>query len=194
MGRGRQEALVELATEYVMRPALATLADETHYVPGRGHLYPRVMFVGEAPGAQEEERQQPFVGRSGQWLARMARTHGLQDVPCWWTNVVKFRPPDNRDPTQAEWAASIGPLYKEVSILRPRIIVPLGSFAVRAFLPVKAITKERGKVQTMRVRGVEVQLLPMLHPSYVLRNQAVHEPLAEQDFALLARLIKETQP
>ncbi len=140
----------------------------TQVVFGRGNPEARLMFVGEAPGAEEDKQGLPFVGKAGQLLDRILEAAGIDPNEVYITNVVKCRPPGNRTPLPDEvkictqlW------LLPEIEIVRPQIIVPLGSVATQFFLGQKvSITKVRGK--WFEWNGIKV--FPMFHPAYLLRN------------------------
>jgi DNA polymerase len=126
------------------------------------------MFVGEAPGADEDARGEPFVGRAGQLLTDIIeRGMGLKRSDVYICNVIKCRPPDNRNPEPDEVAACEPFLMRQIDLVRPRAIVALGTFAVQALLKVKTpIGRLRGNWH--EVRGVK--LMPTFHPAYLLRS------------------------
>lgn len=141
----------------------------TNIVYGEGDPNSPLMFIGEAPGKKEDELGRPFVGRSGELLTQTLHNLGVQRSDVFITNVVKCRPPNNRTPTPLEVA-----VYKklillpEIKIINPKLIVTLGSIALKALLddaPL-GITKIRGKLQTTD----DLAILPTCHPAYILRN------------------------
>lgn len=140
----------------------------THLVFGVGNPQADLMFVGEAPGADEDARGEPFVGRAGQLLTDIIeRGMGLSRSDVYICNVIKCRPPDNRNPEPDEVAACEPFLMRQIDIVRPRAIVGLGTFAVQALLHVKTpISRLRGVWQ--EVRGV--RMMPTFHPAYLLRS------------------------
>ena len=140
----------------------------THLVFGVGNPNADLMFVGEAPGADGDARGEPFVGRAGQLLTDIIeRGMGLSRADVYICNVIKCRPPDNRNPEPDEVAACEPFLMRQIDLVRPRAIVALGSFAVQALLKVKTpISRLRGNWQ--EVRGVK--LMPTFHPAYLLRS------------------------
>ena len=153
----------------------------TQVVFGMGDPQADLMFVGEGPGAQEDLQGLPFVGRSGQLLDRlMLEEMGLTRDTCYIANVVKCRPPDNRDPKPDEIASCRPWLEAQIDLIRPRVIVTLGNFSSKLLLDTKeGITKLRGSVYTYRERpdGGTVQLVPTFHPAAVLRGGG--EPMAK---------------
>jgi DNA polymerase len=126
------------------------------------------MFVGEAPGHDEDLRAEPFVGRAGQLLTDIIeRGMGLTRAEVYICNVIKCRPPENRNPEGDEVAACEPFLFRQIDLVRPRVIVGLGTFAVQAVLKIKTpISKLRGNWHT--VRGIK--MMPTFHPAYLLRN------------------------
>jgi DNA polymerase len=136
---------------------------------GAGDPHARVMFVGEGPGADEDRLGEPFVGRAGQLLTSMLRAIGLRREEVYIANVVKCRPPGNRDPEDDEAGACLPFLWRQIELIDPRAIVLLGKVAAGHFLGTRApISTYRGRWQTARGRAV----LPTFHPAYLLRNPA----------------------
>ncbi|MDB5108004.1 MAG: uracil-DNA glycosylase family 4, partial [Candidatus Binatus sp.] len=140
----------------------------TNLVFGVGDPNADLMFVGEAPGADEDMRGEPFVGRAGQLLTDIIeRGMGLKRSDVYICNVIKCRPPDNRNPEPDEVAACEPFLMRQIDLVKPRAIVGLGTFAVHALLKIKTpISKLRGNWH--EVHGV--RLMPTFHPAYLLRN------------------------
>ena len=138
----------------------------TKIVFGVGDPRARLMFIGEGPGANEDAQGEPFVGRAGQTLNKMILSIGLEREKVYIANVVKCRPPDNRDPKPDEIATCSPFLVKQIESIRPRVIVTLGSPATKTLLNTKTgITKLRGTWQSYR--GIPV--MPTFHPAYLLR-------------------------
>ena len=142
----------------------------THVVFGVGNPHARLMFVGEGPGRDEDLQGEPFVGRAGQLLTDIiTKGMGLMREDVYIANVVKCRPPDNRNPEPDEVAACEPFLKKQIDLVRPEIIVALGKFAVQTLLQNKApISRLRGNWH--RYHGIK--LMPTFHPAYLLRNPA----------------------
>ena len=142
----------------------------THIVFGIGNPHAKLMFVGEGPGRDEDLQGEPFVGRAGQLLNDIVtKGMGLKREDVYIANVVKCRPPENRNPEPDEVAACEPFLKKQIDLIRPEIIVGLGKFAVQTLLQSKVpITKLRGTWQ--RYHGIK--LMPTFHPAYLLRNPA----------------------
>jgi DNA polymerase len=147
----------------------------TQVVFGVGDPHADLMFVGEGPGAEEDRQGKPFVGRSGQLLDKlMLEEMGLRREQCYIANVVKCRPPGNRDPDPVEIAACRPWLDQQLDLIDPSVVVTLGNFATKLLLDTtEGITRLRGRVYPFR-RGV---LVPTYHPAAVLRGGA--QPLAQ---------------
>jgi len=139
----------------------------THAVPGYGNLDTVVMLVGEGPGFEEDKQGRPFVGRSGQFLTEMLHSVGIRRENVYITNVVKCRPPNNRDPLPDELAACSDYLTHQIALINPRIIVTLGRFSMARWFPGAAITKVHGQVRNI---GRGRVALAMFHPAAALRN------------------------
>lgn len=142
---------------------------------GEGDPDALVLFIGEAPGAKEDELGRPFVGRGGQLLTRSIEGIGWERSATYITNIVKRRPPDNRDPSPDEIAAYAPYLAEQLSIIKPRLVVPLGRFSARYFLPDVKITRDQGSVFELDRFAV----YPMLHPAAAMRGNAMMRAFAE---------------
>jgi uracil-DNA glycosylase family 4 len=160
----------------------------TRAVPGVGRTDAEIMFIGEAPGYHEDQQGLPFVGASGKYLSELLATIGLSRNDVFITNVVKCRPPGNRDPLQAEIDACM-PTYlqRQIELIQPKIIATLGRFSMALFFPANArITKIHG--QPKRADGRVYY--PLFHPAAVLRNPNLR-PAMEDDFKRMLELIEE---
>src|SRR6516165_8564343 len=143
-------------------------ATRTQVVFGVGDRHADLVFVGEGPGAEEDRQGIPFVGRAGQLLTRLIEDIGLRRDDVYIANVVKCRPPGNRDPQPSEIDACRPYLEAQVDFVKPRVLVTLGNFATKLLLDTKTgITKLRGQEFTYRSGAV---LVPTLHPAAVLRG------------------------
>ena len=155
-------------------------AAATNIVPGEGSHTADVMLVGEAPGASEDKQGRPFVGRSGKLLDQLLGEAGLARDDVYITNVVKARPPGNRDPKADEVAHYLPWLEQQLALIRPAVVIPVGRHALAHFAPGLKITEVHG---TLVVAG-DRQLVPWLHPAAALRNQALRETLFQDARAL----------
>jgi uracil-DNA glycosylase len=145
----------------------------TNIVPGEGNHDADVMLVGEAPGASEDKQGRPFVGRAGKLLDELLAEAGLVRDDVFITNVVKARPPGNRDPRAAEVAHYLPWLEQQLALIKPAVVIPVGRHALAHFAPGEKITEVHG---TLVVAG-DRQLVPWLHPAAALRNRDLRETL-----------------
>jgi uracil-DNA glycosylase len=158
----------------------AVCENATNLVPGEGSPNADVMLVGEAPGASEDKQGRPFVGRAGRLLDDLLREAGLDRERVYITNVVKARPPGNRDPRADEVAHHLPWLEAQLALIGPRLVVPLGRHALAHFTDGAKISEVHGTLITERGRG----LFPMYHPAAALHNQGLRETLFEDARAL----------
>jgi DNA polymerase len=147
--------------------------EATNLVPGEGSATAPVVLVGEAPGASEDKTGRPFVGRAGKLLDELLAEAGLQRADVFITNVVKARPPNNRDPRADEVAHHLPWLEAQLEAIGPRLVVPLGRHALARFVPDAKITQEHGRVLERDGRT----LFPMFHPAAGLRSPDVRAKL-----------------
>ena len=186
----RTDRLPELAREVATCTRCALHSTRTQTVFSRGNPEAALCFVGEAPGADEDEQGLPFVGRAGQLLDRMIGAMGLEpgrDVYV--CNILKCRPPGNRRPEPEETATCIPYLHEQLALVRPRVIVALGNTAVAALLDTKlGITKLRGVWKLYRGRTL---VMPTYHPSYLLRPSGQQAEAKRQAWEDLQLVMKE---
>jgi len=145
----------------------------TNAVPGEGDPNARIMFVGEGPGADEDAQGRPFVGRAGQLLDKIIDACGLERSQVWIGNIIKCRPPENRDPKPEEVIACLPYLQRQIELINPEIIVALGAHAARTLLDTnKSIGQIRGQFQEYYagLGHQPIKLMPTYHPAYLLRN------------------------
>jgi uracil-DNA glycosylase family 4 len=152
----------------------------TNFVPGEGPAPAEIMVVGEAPGASEDEQGRPFIGRAGRLLDELLEVAGLKREDVFITNVLKARPPNNRDPKADEVAHSMPWLEAQLALVRPRLLVPLGRHALAHFAPGEKISEVHGTVLIARERT----LFPLYHPAAALRSTALRATLFEDAKAL----------
>ena len=181
-------AVAAVASGCVRCPLAET---RTQVVFGVGSEHADLMFVGEGPGQQEDLQGEPFVGRAGKLLTQLVEGIGLTRADVYIANVVKCRPPGNRDPLPLEIDACSPWLDRQLELIAPRVIVTLGNFATKLLLDTKTgITRLRGQEFPFSRAGVQAVLVPTLHPAAVLRGGGV--PLAETraDFVRVKRLLE----
>ena len=156
--------------------------NRTHLVFGTGNPYTDLLFIGEAPGEEEDLQGKPFVGRAGELLTKMIEAMGIKREDVYITNVVKCRPPGNRNPEKDEINTCRPFLEEQISIISPKLICTLGAVATKTILGGGKITEIRGKVQ--EYRGIKV--VPTFHPAYLLRNPG-HKRLAWKDLQVIMK-------
>jgi len=169
--------------------AVCTMCDlskgRTNTVPGDGSYDAEIMFIGEGPGKNEDEQGKPFVGAAGKILDSMLKEIDLKREDVFITNVVKCRPPMNRDPLPEEVAACSGYLQRQVDLIKPKIIVLLGRHAMDRFLPGLKISLDHGKPKR---RNGQVYF-PIYHPAATIYHQALRADL-EKDFKKIPKVIE----
>lgn len=171
----RREALEVIAAEVRVCTRCRLHETRTRAVPGEGDPDTEVMFVGEGPGFNEDREGRPFVGRAGGLLERLLGHVGWQREDVYITNVVKCRPPDNRDPEPDEIAACAPYLRRQLEALDPSVVVTLGRFSMATFMPGARITQAHGttRVADPATGAHDATVFAMYHPAYALRNPAV---------------------
>jgi uracil-DNA glycosylase family 4 len=190
----RREQLVALYKEVAGCTKCPLYETRTKAVFGAGNADADLMFVGEAPGAEEDKQGLPFVGRAGQLLNQMLEEIGLSREDVFICNVLKSRPPNNRDPLPGEISACEPYLWEQVRLIEPRVVCTLGNFATKLLTgSPTGITRVRGTPQTRELGGRTVHLLPLFHPAAALRTPAVKEQL-RADFATIPALLGEALP
>jgi len=194
MPMGKEELMKKLE-ERIRNCQKCPLAQlRTNAVPGAGSYDAKVMFVGEAPGYWEDQKGLPFVGRAGKVLDELLAEIGLSRDEVYITNIVKCRPPENRDPTEEEISACAPYLDRQIDIIRPRVIVPLGRHSMRyilekfGFKP-EPISKIHGKTFETRTLFGKIVIMPIYHPAAALYRPQLLEALRE-DFRKLKTLIE----
>ncbi len=171
-------ALQKLASEIAVCTRCGLHAGRTNTVPGQGNPQPEILFIGEAPGKDEDEQGLAFVGRAGQLLTKMIEAMGFAREDVFIANINKCRPPDNRKPTREEMDTCLPFLKRQIAILKPKVIIAMGATAVEGLVTLPegdTISKVRG--QWLQFEGIP--LMPTYHPAYLLRNPAMKHPVWE---------------
>ena len=167
----KEEALRELAVRMEQDRSLPL--QESNFVFGEGRADAELVFIGEGPGFNEDRLKRPFVGRAGQLLRQMIRELNFREEDVYITNIIKRRPPENRDPLPDEIEQYKSYLAEQIKIIDPKVIVPLGRFSMNYFLPEAKISKDQGRL--FRTGGRLVY--PLYHPAAALRSTKVLEEL-----------------
>ena len=190
----RREKLVEVFNEASGCLRCPLSETRTKVVFGAGNADADLMFVGEAPGAEEDRRGLPFVGRAGGLLNEMLAGIGMSRDDVFIANVLKCRPPGNRDPQPVEIESCRPYLFEQVRLIEPRVVATLGNFATKLLSGnPTGITRVRGTPQVHDLGGRTVFLLPLFHPAAALRTPAVAETL-RGDFGTIPDLLAEPLP
>lgn len=164
------------------------LAKNANPVLGEGNPNADVMFIGEAPGQREDEQGRPFVGPAGKFLDELLASIGFQRGDVYISNVVKYRPPNNRDPTDEEKEQCMPWVKLEIAIIKPKVVVPLGRHALGHFFPKMGMTQAHGKSQKLTD---EITVFPIYHPAAALHNGNLRQTLMD-DFKALKEYLDST--
>jgi uracil-DNA glycosylase family 4 len=177
-------ALEQIAREVAVCPACVLAKTRTKTVPGDGTPEAEILFIGEAPGYHEDQQGHPFVGAAGQFLSELLASIGLDRSRVFVTNVVKCRPPGNRDPQPDEIQACDHFLRRQIAAIRPRVVVTLGRFSMGKFFPGETISKIHGQAR----RRDGVTYVPMYHPAAALHQPSLRRSI-EEDFQKLSQIL-----
>jgi len=203
----RQQKLDDLAQKIVDDKVTPELAEQaTQLVFGDGNPNAEVVFIGEAPGKNEDLQGKPFVGASGKFLDEMLEMIGLQRSDIYITNIVKYRPPNNRDPLPAEKKVFLPYLQSQLEVIQPKVVVTLGRHSMNCFLPDLQISKVHGEPKRIKIQyhgagsmghgesgsddSLGLVILPLFHPAAALYNPLQRQTLID-DFATIPLIIKK---
>jgi DNA polymerase len=190
----RHAALEAIAAEVRACTRCRLHEGRTNAVPGEGHPSTEVVFVGEGPGFHEDRQGRPFVGRAGDLLVRLLESVGWRREDVFITNIVKCRPPDNRDPEPDEVAACEPYLRRQLATLDPALVVTLGRHSTARFMPGTTISRSHGSVRPVdpAAGAANALVFAMYHPAAALRAPAI-EAASFADMALLPRALDEAR-
>ncbi len=184
-----EEELEKLAKQIVVCTKCELHRSRKKAVPGEGPTHAEIMFIGEGPGFHENEQGRPFVGAAGQFLDQLLQQAGVTRRDVWITNVVKCRPPGNRDPLPEEIEICAGNyLQRQIEIVNPSIIVTLGRFSMGLFFKAAKITQIHGQMRKVGDR----YMIAMYHPAAALHQMSL-KPAIMADFAKLPELLKQAR-
>lgn len=187
MAKDKQAQLDELKEQIIKDKVCPELAEQaTQLVFGDGNPSAEIVFIGEAPGKNEDIQGKPFVGAAGKFLNEMLEMINLKREDIYITNIVKYRPPNNRDPLPEEKQAFLPYLQTQLEIIQPVVVVTLGRHSLNCFLPDLQISQVHG--QPKRYKGMVY--LPLFHPAAALYNGSMRQTLID-DFALIPTIIKK---
>ena len=182
-------SLDELCQASLACTSCALSKNRTRVVPGEGDEHAQVMFIGEGPGYHEDQQGRPFVGPAGKLLDELIASIGMKRSDVYIANVVKCRPPGNRDPVPGEVEACRQWLDPQIQMIDPKVIVTLGRYSLAKFLPRDTISKVHGSPRKVGDRVV----LPVHHPAAALYQQSLRRTI-EEDFKKIPALLKEAMP
>ena len=186
----REKAIINIHSRHERICTCALRKTATRAVWGSGNTNANIVFIGEAPGKNEDQQGIPFVGSAGKFLSEMLASIGLKREDVYITNIVKYRPPNNRDPLPQEKTACKEWLRDEIALINPQLIIPLGRHALAYFLPDARISEVHGQlfVQTFSDFGIR-SIVPLYHPAAALYNGSLRITLKE-DFLKIPGIIK----
>lgn len=179
-------ALQEMIVAKEVCPELRRSA--TQLVMGAGSLDAKIVFIGEAPGKNEDEQGVPFVGAAGKFLNEMLILAGMNRGEVYITNIVKYRPPNNRDPLPNEKQAFCPYLIRQLQIIDPVIVVTLGRHSMEYFLPGKSISQIHGQPKRIQFGDKKIVIVPLYHPAAALYNGGMRQLLMD-DFVSLPTIL-----
>ena len=187
----KEEVLEAANTQWERKCSCALRTQATRAVPGAGSAKAKILFIGEAPGKNEDEQGVPFVGAAGKFLDEMLATINLKREDIYITNIVKYRPPDNRDPLPEEIADCQEWLNEQIKIIQPKIIVTLGRHALEYFVPDKKISLVHGQAFRRVFPDIGEQVFFVLyHPAAALYNGSMRATLLA-DFKKIPRVLEK---
>ena len=197
MANKKQLELDELRDEIISDNVCPELKEQaTQLVFGDGNPNSEILFIGEAPGKNEDLKGLPFVGASGKFLGEMLSSIGLKREDIYITNIVKYRPPNNRDPLPEEKHAFLPYLKRQIEIIKPKIVVTLGRHSMNCFLPELSISEVHGQPKRITLAasdkikdGLKIVIMPLFHPAAALYNGGMRSTLME-DFNNIPIVIK----
>ena len=190
----RSESLSQLRQKMIDQDVCPTLARQaTQMVFGDGNEAAKIVFIGEAPGKNEDLTGLPFVGAAGKFLDEMLASIDLTRKDIYITNIIKYRPPNNRDPLDQEKKDFLPYLQQQLEIIQPQIVVTLGRHAANCFLPQLIISQEHGRAKRMTLkfsdRAYNIVLLPLFHPAAALYNRSMRQTLID-DFGQIPMILQ----
>lgn len=183
-----EETLAQIAKEVAVCQKCALYHSRKNSVPGEGPATSEIMCIGEGPGFHENEQGRPFVGAAGQFLNELLAQAGMKREEVWIGNVVKCRPPGNRDPLPEELSACNDYLERQIAAINPKIIITLGRFSMGKYMPGAKISSVHGQMRRVGDRFV----IAMFHPAAAL-HQASLKPAIMKDFAQLPKLLEQAR-
>jgi DNA polymerase len=190
MTNNKQVILEQIKADIIKNNICPNLAQEaTNLVMGDGNIDADIVLIGEAPGKKEDESGLPFVGAAGKFLNEMLESVGMVRSDIFITNIVKYRPPNNRDPEPEEKKAFWPYLVRQLNVIQPKIVVTLGRHSMEYFLPGKKISQVHGQPKRITFGNTKLVIVPLYHPAAALYNGSMRATLIE-DFKKLPKIIE----
>ena len=187
----KQKALDNLAAEIIKDKICPDLAAQaTQLVMGDGNADADIVFIGEAPGKNEDLQGKPFVGAAGKFLDEMLAAAGLQRQYFYITNIVKYRPPNNRDPLPEEKRQFWPYLMRQLEVIQPKAVLTLGRHSGGGFIPNLRISQDHGRPRRVRLHELEFVVIPLYHPAAALYNGSMRQTLID-DFVRSAAFVRQ---
>ena len=189
----KQILLEQIKADIVNNNICPDLAKQaTNLVMGDGNINADIVLIGEAPGKKEDETGLPFVGAAGKFLNEMLASAGMVRSDVYITNIVKYRPPENRDPKPEEKEAFWPYLVRQLDVIKPQIVVTLGRHSMEYFLPGVKISEIHGQPQHVSFGDIKIVVVPLYHPAAALYNGGMRATLIE-DFNKLPKIIENNK-
>ena len=186
----KQDKLIALESEIASIQAGSDLSIQaTQMVMGEGSLDAEIVFVGEAPGKKEDELGRPFVGAAGKFLDEMLAAASLDRQDVYITNIVKYRPPNNRDPSPEEKREFWPYLMRQLEIIQPKAVITLGRHSGAAFIPDLVMSMDHGRARKVKYHQQEFLVIPLYHPAAALYNGSMRQTLID-DFMRAVEVVR----
>jgi len=190
MIKNKQVLLEQIKADIIKNNICPNLAETaTNLVMGDGSVDAQIVIIGEAPGKREDELGLPFMGAAGKFLDEMLASVNINRNDVFITNIVKYRPPKNRDPSNDEKLAFWPYLLRQLDVIQPKIVVTLGRHSMGYFLPDKLISEIHGQPEKVEFENLKITVVPLYHPAAALYRRSMREVLID-DFKKLPKIIK----
>lgn len=192
MANDEKQALLDRVKQEIIDKNICSdlAAQATNLVMGDGNVNADIVFIGEAPGKNEDEQGIPFIGAAGKFLNEMLGEAGMQRSDVYITNIVKYRPPNNRDPLPEEKKAFWPYLLKQLQIIKPKVVITLGRHSMEYFLPGLRISEIHGQPKRIQFGDEKLVIIPLYHPAAALYNGSMRQTLID-DFLKVPEIIKK---
>lgn len=186
----KQQQLDQIKADILEKNICPDLAKQAmNLVMGDGNVDADIVFIGEAPGKKEDELGVPFMGAAGKFLNTMLESAGMERSDVYITNIVKYRPPNNRDPLPEEKQAFLPYLLQQLEIIQPKVVIALGRHSMEYFLPGLKISDIHGQLQQYEFNGQKIAIMPLYHPAAALYNGGLRQILID-DFMQVPGIIE----